>query len=67
MTSQKNPTINFELDVSTGTRRADLTCDLTAVPLVLNIHTVCIDSFDSFKGRYHENASHTSQCINVND
>lgn len=63
MTSQKNPTINFELDLSTGTRRADL----TAVPLVLNIHTVCIDSFDSFKGRYHENASYTSQCINVND
>lgn len=63
MTSQKNPTINFELYVSTGTRRADL----TAVPLVLNIHTMCIDSFSSFKGRYHENASYTSQCINVND
>lgn len=34
MTSQKKPIIN--LDVSTGTRRVDL----TAVPLVFNIHCV---------------------------
>ena len=40
MTSPQKAIINLELDVSAGTIRANLTRDLTAVPLVFNMHCV---------------------------